>query len=357
MQILNSCQCLSKGIYRKIKKKGWYYIVIKQSIQIGSMELKNRIIMPPIATYQSTEDGKVTDTMLDYYGQRSKSGSLGMIITEHSYIMTQGKAKARQLSISSDGDIDGLRKLTYTIHQSGTKAMAQLNHAGSAAPHSVTGLNAVSASGIILPTTPMMGDGTVPDELTKKQIVEITECFAKAAARAKKSGYDGIEIHSAHAYLLNQFYSPLTNHRDDEYGGNPDNRLRFLIEVLEAVRKVVGNEFPVSVRLGGCDYTDGGSTIKDSVYAAAMLEKAGVNMISVSGGMCRYTREGRTEPGYFRDMSSAIKEAVSIPVMLTGGVKTMSDAEKLLESGAADLIGVGRELLKNPHWADCMYAV
>ena len=306
--------------------------MMKQSIQVGTMELNSRIIMPPVATYQSTEDGKVTDTMLDYYGKRAKSGNLGMIITEHSYIMKQGKAKAKQLSISSDDDIDGLRKLTDVIHQSGTKAMVQLNHAGSAAPSSVTGLKAVSASRIVLPSTPMMGDGTAPDELTKRQIAEIVECFAKAAVRAKESGYDGIEIHSAHAYLLNQFYSPLTNHRNDEYGGTLDNRLRLHREVIEAVR----------------------DAIEDSVYAAKVLEKAGVDMINVSGGMCRYSRKGHTEPGYFQDMSSAIKKAVTIPVMLTGGVKTKDDAEKLLKSGAADLIGVGRELLKNPHWADAL---
>ena len=328
--------------------------MMKQSIQVGTMELNSRIIMPPVAIYQSKEDGKVTDTMLDYYGERAKSGNLGMIITEHSYIMKQGKAKAKQLSISSDDDIDGLRKLTDVIHQSGTKAMVQLNHAGSAAPSSVTGLKAVSASSIVLPTTLMMGDGIAPDELTKRQIAEIVECFAKAAVRAKESGYDGVEIHSAHAYLLNQFYSPLTNQRNDEYGGTLDNRLRLHKEVIEAVRDAVGNNYPISVRLGGCDYMDGGSTIEDSVYAAKVLEKAGVDMIDVSGGMCRYTRKGHTEPGYFQDMSSAIKKAVTIPVMLTGGVKTKDDAEKLLKSGAADLIGVGRELLKNPHWADAL---
>ena len=328
--------------------------MMKQSIQVGTMELNSRIIMPPVAIYQSKEDGKVTDTMLDYYGERAKSGNLGMIITEHSYIMKQGKAKAKQLSISSDDDIDGLRKLTDVIHQSGTKAMVQLNHAGSAAPSSVTGLKAVSASSIVLPTTLMMGDGIAPDELTKRQIAEIVECFAKAAVRAKESGYDGVEIHSAHAYLLNQFYSPLTNQRNDEYGGTLDNRLRLHREVIEAVRDAVGNNYPISVRLGGCDYMDGGSTIEDSVYAAKVLEKAGVDMIDVSGGMCRYTRKGHTEPGYFQDMSSAIKKAVTIPVMLTGGVKTKDDAEKLLKSGAADLIGVGRELLKNPHWADAL---
>ena len=325
---------------------------IQETINVGTMELPGRIVMPPVATYRSTEDGKVTDAMLTYYGDRAQNANLGMIITEHSYITLQGKAKAKQMSISDDSDLDGLRRLTEIIHRGGTKAMAQLNHAGSAAPTAVTGRRAVSASSIILPTTPMMGDGTRPDTLAHEQIAQITEDFAKAALRAKKAGYDGVEIHSAHAYLLNQFYSPLTNHRTDDYGGSLNNRLRFHQEVIHAVRSAVGNDYPISVRLGGCDYMDGGSTIEDSVYAAAVLEKAGVNMINVTGGMCRYTRAGHTEPGYFQDISTAIRREVSIPVMLTGGVKTLEDAENLLEAGAADMIGVGRELLKNPRWPE-----
>jgi len=324
----------------------------EEAIRIGASELKSRIVMPPIATYLSTEDGKVTDEMLAYYGERAQNSRIGMIVTEHSYITIRGKAKAKQLSLCDDGDIDGLRRLTDVIHRYGTKVMAQLNHAGAAAPSSVTGCRAVSASGIVLPTTPMMGDGTVPDELTAEQIAQIAKDFADAAARAKEAGYDGVEIHSAHAYLLNQFYSPLSNHRSDGYGGTLDNRLRIHREVLEAVRGVVGEDYPISVRLGGCDYMEGGSTVEDSVYAAGVLEKAGADMISVSGGMCRYTRDGHTEPGYFRDMSSAIKRKVSIPVMLTGGVKTMNDAEGLLDAGAADIIGVGRELMKNPRWPE-----
>lgn len=325
------------------------YKLSLKPIAIGNVILKNRIVMPPIATYQSTDDGKVTNKMLDYYGTRA-TGNLAMIITEHSYIDIRGKARQNQLSISSDGDIEGLKRLVDAIHKSGTRAVAQLNHAGSAAPSDVTGEIAKAPSNVILPVSPMMGDGTAPQELTVPQIAEIVEQFARAAERAKTAGYDGVEIHSAHAYLLNQFYSPLTNHREDNYGGNIDKRLRIHREVIRAVRDAVGKEFMISLRLGGCDYSEGGSVIEDSVYASKVLADAGIDMLNITGGMCRYTRKGHNEPGYFQDMSSAIKKAVSIPVMLTGGVKTLEDAETLLKNEAADLIGVGREIMKNPYW-------
>lgn len=326
--------------------------MIETTISLGKTEVSNRIVMPPIATYQATDDGHVTEKMLVYYGARAEGGSIGLIITEHSFISLAGKAKAKQLSVSDDSDIEGLRKLTDVIHRGGSKVIAQLNHAGSAAPSEVAGGRPVSASPVILPITPMMGDGTIPDELSKEQIWKVVQDFADAAERACRAGYDGVEIHSAHAYLLNQFYSPLTNHRTDEYGGSLENRMRIHREVLQAVRRRIGGDPVISVRLGGCDYMEGGSTISDSVFAAKCLEKWGADMISVTGGMCRYTRKGHEEPGYFRDMSSAIKKTVSIPVMLTGGIKEAADAELLLREDAADLIGVGRELLKDPNWAD-----
>ncbi len=326
--------------------------IVRQPINFGKLELHNRIVMPPIATYQNTEDGYVTQKMLDYYGERAKGGNISMIITEHSYITLQGKAKAKQLSIADDACIDGLKKLTDAIHQNGTKAMAQINHAGSAAPSAVNGGRVVSASGVILPTKPMMGDGTVPEELTKEEIAEIEYLFGQAARRAKEAGYDAVEIHSAHAYLLNQFYSPLTNKRTDEYGGSLENRLRVHREVIREVRKQVGRDFPISVRLGGCDYCAGGSTIEDSVFACKVFENESVDMVDISGGMCRYTHPTSNKAGYFSDMSEEIKKSAGVPVMLTGGVQTAAQAEKLLENNSADLIGIGRELLKNPHWAD-----
>ncbi len=319
-------------------------------IKIGTMELRGRIVMPPLGTYKCTDDGKVTDEIVEYYAARAKNPQVSMIITEHSYIAQQGKARPRQLSVSSDEDLEGLTRLVNAIHEGGAKVMCQLNHAGSASPSELTGEKAVAPSPVILPTNPKAGDDTPPAELTEEQIAQIVRWFAEAAVRAKKAGYDAVEIHSAHGYLLNQFYSPLTNFRTDGYGGRLDDRLRIHRETIAAVREAVGPAYPVAVRLGGCDYREGGSTIEDCVRAAVLFEELGIDLIDLSGGMCRYTIPGRTEPGYFRDMSEAVKAAVKVPVLLTGGVKTLKDAETLLAENAADLIGVGRELFKNAEW-------
>lgn len=320
------------------------------AVAIKSMELRGRVIMPPLGTYKCTEDGKVTEDNLEYYSARARNPHVSMIITEHSYISPEGQAKPRQLSVSDDSDIDGLHRLTDAIHAEGAKVMCQLNHAGSAALSAVIGRQSLAPSPVILPAVPKTGDDTPPAELTKEQIAEIVCRFAAAAVRAKTAGYDAVEIHSAHAYLLNQFYSPLTNQRTDEYGGNLEKRLRIHREVIAAVREAVGADYPVAIRLGGCDYMEGGSSLEDCVYAAKVFAQEGVDLIDLSGGMCRYTIPGHNEPGYFRAMSEAVKKEVTVPVLLTGGVKTMADAEMLLEEGAADLIGVGRELFKNAEW-------
>lgn len=206
---------------------------------------------------------------------------------------------------------------------------------------SVTGEQLVSASEIA-------GRGGISRALTIPEIRELEEKFAEAALRVKKSGYDGVEIHGAHGYLLNQFYSPLTNDRHDAYGVDSlENRTRFLMETVAAVRKAVGPDFPVAVRLGGCDYMDGGSTIDDSVRTSVLLEQAGVDLIDLSGGLYVYMRPGHREAS---DMSRAVKEKVKTPVIVTGGVRTPDEAETLLEEGAADFIGVGRAMLRNPAW-------
>lgn len=322
-----------------------------QSIKLGNLSLDSRIVMPPIATYSSTEmDGNVTEKMLEYYEKRAANKNVGMIITEHSYILPQGKAKSKQLSISDDSNIEGLKRLTEVIHKNGTKVIAQLNHAGSAAIPDDALMDTVAPSPIIFPAQPPMGNGSVPKELSEAEIRRIIDAFVKAAVRAKKAGYDGVEIHSAHGYLLNQFYSPLTNFRKDEYGGDMENRLRIHREVIRAVREETGREFFMSVRLGGCDYMDGGNGISECVRASRILEKEGIDLLSLTGGLCRYTRAGHTESGYFQDMSLAVKKETSLPVLLTGGVKTMAEAEELLEKGVADLIGVGRALMKDYNW-------
>lgn len=206
--------------------------LVNKSIEIGGLKLAGRILMPPIATYQCNENGMVTQKVCDYYAKRAKNSHVSLIITEHSYISQQGKAKEKQMSIAEDKCIDGLKNLVDAIHACGVKVFAQLNHAGSAAMRNVCITNPVAPSPIVLPVKTALGDGLLPRKIEKTEIPGIVNDFVKAAKRAKEAGYDGVEIHSAHGYLLNQFYSPLTNHRNDEYGGSIRNRLRIHGEII-----------------------------------------------------------------------------------------------------------------------------
>lgn len=183
-----------------------------------------------------------------------------------------------------------------------------------------------------------------------EDIKRITNAFAHAARWAVKAGYDGVEIHSAHGYLLNQFYSPLSNKRNDDYGGTIDNRIRLHLEIIHAVREAIGKNVPIALRLGACDYMDGGSTAEQAVYAAKQFEIAGIDLLDISGGHNGYMIPGHTEEGYFSSVSKEVRKAVNIPVILTGGIVTPAGAEQLLDEGAADLIGVGRGILKDSSW-------
>ena len=315
-------------------------MILDQPIQIGSLTVQNRLVMPPMQT-NKTEAGHVTDVLVDYYRERAVSSRPGIVITEHSCVASNARAAVEQLSIATEDMIPEHRRLTDAIHEGGCKAFVQLNHAGS------NGIDeSVSASNVNIPTRKLSGR---PRSLTVEEILGIEKTFAEAAARAVRAGYDGVEIHCAHAYLLNQFYSPMTNRRTDEYGGSLENRLRFLLEIVSAVRQAVGG-VPIAVRLGGADYLPGGSKEEDAVQAALLLEKAGVDLLDISGGMCFFMRPGHFEAGFFSSMTEKIKAQSKLPVLLTGGVKKVKEAEQLLADGKADLIGVGRAIMKDARW-------
>jgi 2,4-dienoyl-CoA reductase-like NADH-dependent reductase (Old Yellow Enzyme family) len=269
------------------------------------------------------------------------------VITEHCCITQQGKNRSGQPSVADDGMVEGLTGLAATFHRNGVKAAAQINHSGAASDPAATGLEIVSASAVQIPGRP----NETPRALTHAEIDVIVGEFAAAARRVKAAGFDGVEIHAAHGYLLNQFFSPLTNRRTDEYGGEVGGRIRMHLEVIAAVREAVGEEFPLLLRLGACDYMEGGSRIEDGAVAAAAFERAGVDILDITGGLRGYIRPEHDEPGYFAELTRAIKAVVSIPVILTGGITEAGQAERLLEEGAADLIGVGRAILKDSEWA------
>jgi NADPH2 dehydrogenase len=317
-----------------------------KSLQVGTLTLNNRLVLPPMATAKAEANGLMSKAIIDYYDEKSQGGYMSLIIIEHSFISLQGKAGKNQLSVADDSVVYGLSQLADVIHDNKSKAVMQINHSGSAAKEEVTGMSAVGPSAVI---NPRLGD--TPKEITKKEIKDIVEDFKNASIRVKQAGFDGVEIHSAHGYFLNQFLSPLANKRTDEYGGDIHNRIRIHLEVIKAVRAAVGVEFPILLRLGASDYIDGGTTIEDSEIACKEFQKAGVDIIDISGGFCGYTVPGSTEQGYFSPLSEAVKRAVTIPVILTGGITDAEAAEKLLLEGKADLIGVGRAALKDSNWA------
>lgn len=324
-------------------------MLLKQPLSIGKITVHNRLVLPPMASKTSGENGYVSDEMFAYYEDICRGGHIGLVITEHAYIHMGGKAGPGQMSVAEDGVIPGLKKLVDTIHGCGSKVICQINHAGS-------GTN-MEYTGGIMPVSPSgKGHPKKPDaesrEMTIAEIKALPKLFADAARRAMAAGFDGVEIHGCHAYLLNLFYSPMTNHRTDEYGGSLENRLRIVRECVHAVRQAIGDEAVLSVRLGGSDYMEGGNTIADAVAACKLLEADGVDLMDLSGGMCIFSVAERKGPGFFRDMTEAVKAAVSVPVILTGGVWSAQAAEALLQEGAADLIGVGRAMLTNHRWAE-----
>lgn len=332
--------------------------ILNTPVRIGKITLKNRLVMPPMAISKADEHGRVTASTLEYYDEKSAGGYIGLIIAEHSYVSPEGKASNGQLSISDDRDIAGLQQIVSVVHKNGTNIMAQLNHAGNSTTTAITGMEQISASVVQFPEGSLgarhrKAPSQLPKEMSASDIDKVIEDFTQAARRAKAAGFDGAEIHAAHGYLLNQFYSPLTNKRTDTYTGSSiDGRIKLHLEIIHAIRNAVGNDYPVGLRLGACDYMDGGSTIEDSVLAAKKFENAGIDFIDISGGLCGYTNPNSHKQGYFDELSKPIMEVVSIPVILTGGVVDAAAAELLLSEEKANLIGVGRAILKDSGWAE-----
>lgn len=314
---------------------------INQSLKVRHKTLRNRIVMPPMATGKAVQ-GAPSEPQINYYKERAKATA--MIIVEHEYVSPEGMASKGQLSMADDSVIEGYRNLTAAVHEEGALILAQISHAGGVA-RDIEGVPLAPSPIVIRPNMPE------PKEMTTEDIGRVVRAFTDAAVRAQKAGFDGVEIHAAHGYLLNQFYSPLTNHRTDKYTGSTlEGRTRLHTEIISSVRKAVGDDFIVALRFGACDYMEGGSEIKEIPSAAHIFEQAGIDLLDISGGHCIYTIKGKTEPGWFAELSRPAKQAVKVPVMLTGGIKTGEDAEKLLEEQVADLIGVGRSMMRDAEW-------
>lgn len=324
--------------------------MLEQQTTIGSITLKNRFAMAPV-DLEKSDRGTVSDEQLVYYDERTKGGNVGLVIVEHTFVLPEGRAAENQTSSADDGDVESLARIADLIHEHGSPCVVQLSHAGLRAPDLGDGLEGISPSGMV----GMMEKSGLRQmrALATVEIDALINAFANAAVRAKKAGFDGVELHSAHGYLLNQFYSPLTNLRTDEYGSRTvEDRVRLHCQIIDAVREELGADSLVGIRFGACDYMDGGSTIEDGVVAAMIFEQHGVDFIDVSGGLCGSRPANMKGAGFFGDAASAIKKSVSMPVVLAGGVKTREDAERLLNDGVADIIAVARAIIADPSWGE-----
>lgn len=313
--------------------------------KLGTMEVKNRIVMPPMATGYASEDGAVTDRLIAYYEERAKGGP-GLIIVEISCIDAPvGRGLARQISIDSDTFIPGLARLASAIKRHGARAAIQLHHAGRQTSSRLTGFKPVAPS-------PIPGrEGEVPKELAVDEIKRLVACFAEAACRAREAGFDGVEIHGAHGYLVSQFLSPLSNKRQDEYGGSVENRARFLIEVIRAIRSRMGRDYPVWCRLSAVELNvEGGITLEETKVVAKLAEEAGADAIHVSAHAVGVARRPpmAQQPGAFIEYAEAVKRVVSVPVIAVGRI-TPEVGEEALRQGRADFIAMGRQLLADAH--------
>lgn len=325
--------------------------ILKQPIKIKGLEIHNRLVMAPMECRKTDERGEVSAEMLEYYDARTKGGDFGLIITEHHFVSPEGRASAKQLSIVDDTKIESNRALAELIHKNGSAIFMQLGHAGMIAKP-LPGEGEPISAGNISMDFPMMGGKVDAKEMSLEDISRVTACFASAAIRAKQAGFDGVELHAAHGYLLSQFYSPLTNHRKDEYTGDTlEGRLRFHLEVVKAIRKAVGEDYPISVRFGAYDYREGGSRKEEIPTAAKWLAEAGADILSISMGLGGAEVLKQPEEGVFSDLADIARKAVDIPVITAGNIKTCSGAEKLLQEGKVDMVAIGRPIFRDPDFA------
>ncbi len=318
------------------------------SLIVKDFTLKNRIVLPPMANSMADDDGRVTDAHIHHYARRAKAG-VGMVVVEHSYIRRDGRYSDRQLGIQDDALVPGLARLAEAVKCYDTLVGIQITHAGGRTSQAAAGSQPLAPS-----------DGKVlrgPDvarALTRAEMITLLDDYVAAARRAIEAGFDFVEVHGAHGFLLSEFLSPLTNRRSDDYGGDLVNRMRFPLEVVDAVRQEVDDKHLLLYRLGGSDFMEGGLTEAEGQEVARALVAAGVDILDISGGLCGDETpdwDHKTQ-GYFVPMAAAIRRQVTVPVIVAGGITQPEYANQLVHEGKVDLVAIGRAMLKNPEWAD-----
>ena len=310
-----------------------------KSGSIGNVPLKNRMIMPAMGSGHVTMDGHVTDDLIEYFAARAKGG-FSLVITEYTYVEPAGQANPGQLAIYSDEFIPGCKRLTERVHEEGGKIFMQLHHAGRETMEQTTGLQPVAPSAI---PCPMLGGQ--PRELSTEEVYDLIEKFGDGAVRAQKAGFDGVELHGAHGYMIAQFLSAYSNKRTDEFGGDLTGRARFVVEIIKNIKKKCG-DFPVCVRISGEELVEGGRQIAETKALSKLLEGAGADAIHISVGvyavMPYLVPPCNVPVGFITKYAEAVKKSVKIPVITVGRINDPVLADSLIEDGVADFISLGR---------------
>ncbi len=316
--------------------------------KIGPLECPNRLVRSATAERMADRDGRPLPTLKEVYIELARGG-VGLIITGHMYVHPSGKAQDEMTGVHSDDLLPGLTELVKAVHHENGRLVVQINHGGMKC-------NPDTVDEIIAPSEVYPPFASKPArEMTLQEIEDHIQAFACAARRVQEAGFDGVQIHAAHGYLISQFLSPLINHRSDEWGGGIIERMRFLKEIVKAVRDRVGSDFPVLIKLGMLDGIQGGLTLEESLQVVAALESMGIDALEISGGISGdrslSIRKGiRTESdeAYFLPLAQKARKVTQLPIILVGGLRSRSVMERVLTDGYADLISLSRPLISEP---------
>ena len=323
--------------------------ILFEKSKINGMEIRNRFVRSATWEGMASEEGACTPQLLSLIADLARGG-VGLIISSHAYVRKDGQAAPWQLGIYTDELIAGLKELTSVVHDNGGRIILQIAHAGFFTKEKLIGKAPLALSQV-----PEFSKSP-RHIMSEKEIGDLVKAFGQAAKRAIAAGFDGIQIHAAHGYLLSQSLSPAFNKREDSYGGSIENRGRFLRETLAEIRSLVGTDFPVLVKLNSEDCIEGGLTLKESLRVGEMLQEGGIDAIELSGGtivsgILSPSRSGISKverEAYFRDAARQFKKKIQVPLILVGGNRSFELAEDLVEQGYADYISMSRPFIREP---------
>jgi len=321
--------------------------LLLEPFKIKNLELENRIMRS--ATWDATADeqGRVTERSVALY-QGLARGKIGLIVSGYAFVSSHGQAVVGQYGVHNDDTIPGLKKMTETVHQEGGKIALQIVHAGINSGY-------LSKKGIA-----PLAVSRIPElkyehrEMTGEEIELIIDDFVAGALRGREAGFDAIQLHGAHGYLMSQFISPLYNRRTDRWGGSPENRRRFHLEIVSRIRKALGDDFPLHIKFGIMDDDEGGLTLEEGIEAAQLMVQSGIDAIEVSAGAGKSVRaagKDTSEQLYFRERSAVARKVISVPVMLVGGLRQLETARDIVDSGDADMVSMCRPFIREPELA------